>query len=442
MWNFIIDKFYLFFEGILIFQFLLFLYLYKVSQKKELFYYSLFVLLTSINFFISDPFLFGLGDDEKVLNSTWYKLFNTPLVIVANIFYVRFLNAFYNTPVQNNSLFKILQVVKIFLLVALVIFFILFLVDIPTDLLFNTLNAIGILMGIWVIVVIKRERIPFAKFMMYGLISNLVGTLFTVFLLTLLAIGIKNIFTYDYPFIFLKIGILIEIFFFNIAILKKWLSIEKEMAVQHLETQLLVEKLRNQISQELHDDIGSTLSGIVMYSHLAKEQIKNTQPTAIDNSLSIIQNNADEMVNKLNDFIWLINPEQDSLLQLLQRLEDYAVQMAAAKNIRVKSNIDGYFAKNILSTETRRNIYLLFKEAINNAVKYSEATIIEFRVALLNNKLNITITDNGKGFDKTVIKGNGLINMKKRSQQMDATLSLESAKGQGTTLSLKMNIIH
>jgi signal transduction histidine kinase len=199
------------------------------------------------------------------------------------------------------------------------------------------------------------------------------------------------------------------------------------------------ERLR--ISQELHDEVGATLSGIAMYSHLAKEQIKNVQTGAIENSLNIIQSNASEMVNKLNDIVWLINPGQDSLQKLMQRLEDYAVQIAAVKNIRVKSNLNGHFAKNILSAETRRNIYLLFKEAINNAVKYSNATLLELNVQEDNATIQISLKDNGNGFDVDIVKhGNGLDNMQQRAKDMQTDCVIESAKGKGTSITVIIKI--
>ncbi|MBL0357274.1 MAG: hypothetical protein IPP72_10485 [Chitinophagaceae bacterium] len=202
---------------------------------------------------------------------------------------------------------------------------------------------------------------------------------------------------------------------------------------------MISERLR--ISQELHDEVGATLSGIAMYSHLAKEQVKNPQVGAIENSLSIIQSNAGEMVNKLNDIVWLINPGQDSLQQLLQRLEDYVIQIAAVKNIRVKSNINGHHSANILPAETRRNIYLLFKEAINNAVKYSNATLLELYIKEQDSNIEISLKDDGDGFDmESVSRGNGLNNMQQRATDIKAGWIIESAKGKGTSISLTIKI--
>jgi signal transduction histidine kinase len=98
------------------------------------------------------------------------------------------------------------------------------------------------------------------------------------------------------------------------------------------------------ISRELHDEVGATLSGIAMYSHLTKEQIKNASISEVEKSLNIMQQSAGEMVDKLNDIVWFINPNQDSLQKLIQRLEEYATDMAMIKNMQVKANVPSHLA--------------------------------------------------------------------------------------------------
>ncbi len=202
---------------------------------------------------------------------------------------------------------------------------------------------------------------------------------------------------------------------------------------------ILSERLR--ISQELHDEVGATLSGISMYSHLTKEQMKHAQTAEVEKSLTIIQQSAGEMVNKLNDIVWLINPGQDSLQKLIQRLEEYAGEMAAIKNMQVKITLPEQFSTHSLPVEGRRNIYLFCKEAINNAVKYSEADLLELTVKEYNQLLEISIRDNGKGFDvENVKRGNGLGNMKQRANGLGADFDIQSEPGEGCFISLKLKI--
>lgn len=214
---------------------------------------------------------------------------------------------------------------------------------------------------------------------------------------------------------------------------------EKMASFNKLQQAMSNERLR--ISRELHDDIGSTLSGIVLYSHLAEDQVHAEQGDKVKNSLNVIQQSANEMVNRLDDLVWAVNPERNSLKDLVQKLEEYAKEMSMAKNIKVQVNIPGSWDQLQLPVESRHNIYLFGKEAINNAVKYSQASLLELSVHHFDHVIEFIINDNGKGFDMaTVKKGNGIINMQKRADEAAAILSIQSFPKQGTTISLQFKI--
>ena len=214
---------------------------------------------------------------------------------------------------------------------------------------------------------------------------------------------------------------------------------EKMASVNKLQQAMLNERLR--ISRELHDDIGSTLSGIVLYSHMAENQVRAQQAGEVENSLNVIQRSANDMVSRLNDLVWAVNPEHNSLKKLMQKLEEYAIEMTMVKNIKVQVDAPESLDEIQLPVESRHNIYLLGKEAINNAVKYSQASLLELSVHQFDHVIEFTIKDNGKGFDMaTVEKGNGLVNMYKRADEMAAILSVQSAPGKGTVISLRCKI--
>jgi len=204
--------------------------------------------------------------------------------------------------------------------------------------------------------------------------------------------------------------------------------------------EVLNERLR--ISRELHDEVGSTLTGIAMYSHLTKEQIKAAKTQDVERSLNNIQQSAGDMVNKLSDIVWLINPEKDSLQKLIERLEQYAEEMAMIKSMEIKITVTPKLENISLPVESRRNIYLFCKEAINNAVKYSNANLLEISMQESDNKkIEILVSDNGKGFDTSVLKsGNGLINMRERVTAIGGEYLLKSSPGHGTKIGLNLKI--
>jgi len=215
----------------------------------------------------------------------------------------------------------------------------------------------------------------------------------------------------------------------------------KRIAELELESQKAVLNERLRISRELHDEVGATLSGIAMYSHLAKEQIKNSNTAEVEKSLNVMQQSSGEMVNKLNDIVWLVNPEQDSLQKLIERLEEYARNMASIKDMQVKINIPGKITQINLPVESRRNIYLFCKEAINNAVKYSGGDLLELNITEHNGTLEFTVSDNGKGFDAVMVRrGNGLENMQKRADEIGAKLILHSKLNEGVMVSMQCKI--
>jgi signal transduction histidine kinase len=109
--------------------------------------------------------------------------------------------------------------------------------------------------------------------------------------------------------------------------------------------------------------------------------------------------------------------------------------------MQVKIALPEKFADIHLPVENRRNIYLFCKEAINNAVKYSNATLLELTVKETNNNLEFSVSDNGKGFDAVLVRrGNGLENMQKRADEIGAKLVLQSKENEGASVSLQFNI--
>ena len=199
--------------------------------------------------------------------------------------------------------------------------------------------------------------------------------------------------------------------------------------------------VRNKISQDLHDEIGSTLSGIALYSYITREQSNKQQTEEVEKSLSIIEKNATDMVKKLNDIVWVVNPDYDSFESLLLRLEEYAVETAAAKQIAITTVRRNGSEKAKLSMDERKNTYLICKEAVNNAIKYSAASSISILATVESSQLIIRVEDNGKGFDTSdeTLKGNGIINMAARAKEMNAGFTIDSQEG-GTNIELRVKI--
>jgi signal transduction histidine kinase len=204
-----------------------------------------------------------------------------------------------------------------------------------------------------------------------------------------------------------------------------------------LKQRLQVEKIRSRISSDLHDDIGSTLSSISIISEGA---IQENDPGVSKQMIREINENTMFLMDKMDDIIWCVNPQNDSFEHLMLRIKKFAAGLFEAKGIDYDIEIDENIGETSLPMTYRQHIYLILKESINNLVKYSGATYAGISIQAKGSYLTITIKDNGKGFDIDRLQnGNGLRNMKNRAAQMKADLNIDS-NSQGTTIFLRAKI--
>ncbi len=199
---------------------------------------------------------------------------------------------------------------------------------------------------------------------------------------------------------------------------------------------LKLQMIRNKIAGDLHDDVGSTLSSIAIFSELANEEVKEKSAKA-SALLFTINENARSTIESMSDVVWAINPENDRFKNILQRMRTFASGILEAKHIDLKFEASSALSGLKLSMDKRKNLYLLFKEAVNNVAKYSAGKNCTIKLWLEGKILNMEIADDGIGFDMNDhIGGNGLLNMRKRSEEMNGEVSIHSIKENGTTIQL------
>jgi two-component system sensor histidine kinase UhpB len=197
---------------------------------------------------------------------------------------------------------------------------------------------------------------------------------------------------------------------------------------------LKLQTLRNKIASDLHDDVGSTLSSISIFSQMAQQQSKEVNPL-----LETIGESSRKMLDAMADIVWTVNPENDQFEKIILRMRSFAYELLGAKGIDFEFIADEDTAKLNLSMDVRKNLYLIFKEATNNMVKYSGADKAFFSIKKEKDNLTMLIQDNGKGFDAGQSgQGNGLINMRKRADEIKAQLMIKSFPGKGTTIQISV----
>ena len=195
-----------------------------------------------------------------------------------------------------------------------------------------------------------------------------------------------------------------------------------------------LQSIRNNIASDLHDDIGSTLNSISIYSEVAKQQAGKDLP-----ALELIGQNSRKIIESMSDIVWTINPENDSFEKIIARMRSFAHNLLKAKQVEYSFEADEKLNSLQLPMQVRKNFYLIYKEAINNLVKYSQASKAEISVYERNNAIVMSIRDNGVGIPAHPdYQGNGLMNMKRRAGEIHADLTIASENGDGTRIELRL----
>lgn len=198
---------------------------------------------------------------------------------------------------------------------------------------------------------------------------------------------------------------------------------------------LEVERVRLRIAGDLHDEIGSGLSGIALTGDLLQDQVREGKPKP--EMIQKISSNARSLALSLDSIVWLIDPTKESLLDLLIRCKQVARDLLPNHELVISDEIPVSLHKKELSSEIRRGFYLIFKEAVHNIHKHAKADRVQIRFYHEGDKLVFSLKDNGVGFDEEkVLKGNGVDNFRKRADEMKGIFSLESEVGKGTTISI------
>lgn len=242
-----------------------------------------------------------------------------------------------------------------------------------------------------------------------------------------------------------KLVVITTMIVFIALVIRLWLAHKWNEQRSELEKQLAILQEHERISADLHDDIGSTLSSISVYSELA-DKYYASRPEKSHEIVHKISVQTRELMTRIEDIIWSLKPHTLDKTTFKNRLQDYALELLSGKDMGYTIEVDQGVDDLVKDPFLRKNILLIIKEAINNSAKYSQASLVAIEVRRAPTHLNITIKDNGTGFDSTSpTTGNGLGNMKKRCEDIGGAFVLQSTTGQGTRIEVKIpmaNIRH
>ncbi len=199
---------------------------------------------------------------------------------------------------------------------------------------------------------------------------------------------------------------------------------------------LELERVRTRIATDLHDDIGAGLSRIAVLSEVARHQ---SGDSAVNDRLSVIASASRELVDSMSDIVWAVNPQRDQLHDLTQRMRRFASDVFTSRNIEFRFSAPSDEHPLKVSADVRRQVFLIFKECLNNVVRHSGCAKAEIDLRIENGSLLLTTKDDGRGFNPAnVSEGNGLASIRARVKMMGGRFQLNSANGLGTTISLEV----
>jgi signal transduction histidine kinase len=210
--------------------------------------------------------------------------------------------------------------------------------------------------------------------------------------------------------------------------------------IQKIKRRKEIEKVRNTIAQDLHDEIGSTLSGINIISKVAIENSSN-EPEKIREWFDRIHKYSGIVLENISDIVWTLDPAGKTLDKTISKMQEFTTDIFEPSDIAYELTVEGDVQNIKLDFQTKKNFYLIFKEAVNNAMKYSKCSQVKVSVKINEGLLNLEIQDNGIGFSRSEIyEGNGLKNMEARAEQAGGTLAIVSTPHIGTSIKFQLKI--
>lgn len=204
-----------------------------------------------------------------------------------------------------------------------------------------------------------------------------------------------------------------------------------------------LEKVRHRIASDLHDDIGASLSQISLTSEILANSTERHNVEE-KKALMRISEASREATGSMSDIVWAINPKRDNVQDLVQRMRHFASDILSVKDIALTFSAPLAKDKRKIGTDLRRQIYLVFKEAINNCAKHAECTEVKISFREEDRSYVLEVKDNGKGFDtenfgpESTYGGNGLASMLSRAEAVGGRLEINSKSGGGTAVVLKV----
>ena len=416
---------------------------YRLSRKKEFLYNCLYaVCMFGVIYFNT-----YIERRSGVFASFFMGYLGFILLVTGTIFYIAFTRKFIDT--RNNyflldKIFHFEERLLIFLITVFsyVYFFTSnFWLQILIE---NITKIVLLLIGLIYIVLALKER---NKLLNYLAVGNAILIFFSTISFLIIVVPIKRTGIFTSALLYYETGIVFELIFFLLGLTYKsrkeliekiedQQSMRLEVEKQAFETKLAVlngqQEERNRISADMHDDLGAGVTAIRLFSELAKSRLGQNSIPEIDK----ISSTANDLLNNMNAIIWTMNSSNDTIKNLVAYIRNYAIEYFENTGIKCKFEICDNLPNMVVPGETRRNIFLVVKEALTNILKHANATEVTLVLFRNTDGISFTIQDNGVGIDFNNLRqfGIGLKNMEQRMHKSGIKFSIENKNGTLLTL--------
>jgi signal transduction histidine kinase len=212
-----------------------------------------------------------------------------------------------------------------------------------------------------------------------------------------------------------------------------WSAVRFRRRVAELERRHALDRERGRISRDLHDSLGADLSQLALWTDLALEA--RERPSAMVEHTSNASSLAREVIQNVEEIVWTVNPRNDSLDQFVAYLCEFSERTVTRAGLRFRWEAPDQIPSFPLVSDIRHHLFLVTKETLNNIVKHAQASEARVQISIHDDRLEIAIADNGRGFDQNQKSNrNGLTNLRERVASCRGELVIASTTGSGTTI--------
>lgn len=427
--------------GILLMMIFYSLAVYLQNRSKEFIFYALYTLCTTSLLFL-----------KSFLNLSpspfhyFYEEYLDLMIMTASVFtYLVFIRQFINTREQHPRLDKLLRWSRFVLLLFSIVFSVLyFFTDkyVILSIMENfVIKLIFFIVGITFIVYSIKKKDTLLNYLALGNLSlvvfSILSLLFIIFKWRIAdSDGIWGIF--NRALFYYEIGLVLELAFFLSGLawknrrdiierVKERERLKLENERKEFEKQMAVvtamQGERDRISADMHDELGSGVTAIRLMSEILKTKMKDQSIPELEK----ISNSANELLGKMNTIIWTMKSSNDTVESLIAYIRAHAIEYFDSTPIDCTVRLPAVIPQADISGEKRRNIFLSVKEALNNAMKHSQATHLQIDIIAKDSMLVIRVTDNGVGINTEQLRrfGNGLNNMRRRMESIGGAFHVE-----------------